>query len=333
MTASPIVDLSINGVPSGLFLGSGLLSLSYRDVHHGESDELSFSVADPNGIWRSGWFIEEGTPVSAVIGFQIGLRVHCGDFVIEEPEAELGSGGHTMTFKALAAYTSKALRTERSEGYDNMSLQDVVAKVAARNGLKPLYKGPALKFRRLSQSKQSDLAFLTRLAEDWGFYFSIKGTQLIFMDRTAVESATPVRILAVVSGEATKNARLRRSSAGCYRKAELSYLDPKSGKKIKVTAEDARVKSDDTLKLDDKVENREQAERLCAAKLAAANDGFATGTVEVVGDPMLVAGQIITLLPLAYGAYAGRWLVTESTHDLGPGGYSTTLTIKGVKDA
>ena len=76
----PFVDLSIAGTPSGLILGGNLKEFVYRDVHHGEVDEISFRLADGSGLWRGGWGIDEGTEVSGLMGYAglLGAKVPCG---------------------------------------------------------------------------------------------------------------------------------------------------------------------------------------------------------------------------------------------------------------
>ena len=85
--------------------------------------------------------------------------------------------------------------------------------------------------------------------------------------------------------------------------------------------------SGDTLKIDDRAESQAHAERLCQARLARANDRLGTGSLTSVGDPSLVAGQVIEL-GRTFGKYAGRWLVTAARHRFSPAGYSTSIDIK-----
>jgi len=59
----PVVDISVAGVNAGLVLGDDLKEFSYRDVHHGEVDDISFRLGDGRGLWRGDWGIDEGTEV------------------------------------------------------------------------------------------------------------------------------------------------------------------------------------------------------------------------------------------------------------------------------
>ncbi len=326
----PFVDLSIAGTPAGLVLGGALKEFTYRDVHHGEVDEVSFKLADGSGLWRGGWGIDEGTEISGVMGYVgLGAKVPCGLYAVGETEAQGDSGGDTALFHAQAAFTSKELRTERSEAYEKMQLTDIIQKGAGRHGLKVVGEIPDLQFERITQDKQSDLSFWTRLAEDWGCYFSVKGDQLIFTTRESIEGALAVRYFELVPGDPATRYSLRKSTHKLYSKAEAKYLHPQSKKLLTAEIKDDRVPSGDTLKIDDRAETQAHAERLCRARLARENDNLGTGQITVVGDPLLLAGQVVQL-GASYGKYAGRWLVTVAQHRFTPSGYTTNIDIKAL---
>lgn len=325
----PIVSLSIGGFVADLVLGGNLRSFTYHDAHHGEVDEVSFEVADPLGLWRGGWGPDEGTEITAACGYA-GLRggfVDCGLYAIDEPSAGGGSSGDTASFGALAAFTSKELRTKRSEGYDDMTLEAIVGAVAERHGLSVTGEIPELIFERISQNKEHDLAFLTRLADEWGCYFSVKGDQLVFTTRESVEDAPAVAHLDLVSGSKIKTWRVRRSTKDLYSKAVAKYLHPKTQQLVEAEAEDDRVPSGDTLKIDERAESQAHAERMVVARLARENDGLGTGDLTLVGNPMLIAGQVVALGG-TFGRYAGRYLITSADQKFDAKGYVTTLQIK-----
>jgi phage protein D len=327
----PFVDLSIAGSPSGVVLGGSLKEFSYNDVHHGAVDEISFTLADGNGLWRGGWGIDEGTEVSGMMGFGglLGVQVPCGLYAVGETGASGDGSGDVATFHAQSAFTSKELRTERSEAFDKMKLAAIIQKGAERHGFVVLGEMPDLFFERITQDKQSDLSFWTRLAEDWGCYCTVKGNQLVFTTRESVETVPAVRVFELVDGDRAMRYTLRKSTHKLYAKAEAKYLNPKSKVVLKAQAADDRVPSGDTLKLDDRAETQSHAERICIARLARANDRLGTGTIVVPGDPLLLSGQVVQL-GATFGKYLGRWLVTNASHKFRSSGYRTTIKIKAL---
>ena len=326
----PFVDLSVGGTPTGWLLDGVLKEFTYTDVHHGAADEIIFTLADGAGLWRSSWGIDEGTEVSGRMGYDgAGTTVPCGLYTVGEVESRGGGDGDVTVFHAQSAFTSKELRTERSEAFEKMRLAAIIFKGADRHGFTVVGDFPNLSFERLTQHKQSDLGFWTRLAEDWGCYTSVKGNQLVFTTRESIEDQPAVRHFDLTDGDPHTRYSLRKSTHKLYARAEVTYLHPKTKDKLKAEAVDARVPSGDTLKLDDRAETQAHAERLCRARLARENDGLGTGKITVVGDPLLLAGQVVQL-GNTYGKYAGRWLVTEARHRFNASGYTTAINIKAL---
>lgn len=327
----PFVDLTIGGSPSGLSLTGALREFTYHDVHHGSVDEISFKVADGSGLWRGGWGIDEGTEISGLMGYadDLGAKVSLGLYTVGETESSGDSGGDIATFVAQAAFTSQELRTERSVAYEKVKLADVIRTGAERHGFDVLGNVPDLFFERLTQDKQSDLAFWTRLAEDWGCYFSVKGKQLVFTAREAIEGAPAVRRFGLQSDDNIIRYNLRKSTHKLWSVATTKYMHPKTKKLVEAEVTDPRVPSGDTLKLDDRAESQAHADRICRARLARENDGLATGSITVVGDPLLLGGQVVEL-GSSFGKYAGRWLVTSADHRFSGSGYTTSIHIKGL---
>ncbi len=150
---------------------------------------------------------------------------------------------------------------------------------------------------------------------------------MIFTTRASIESTAPVRRFDLVEGDPVTRYRFRKSTHKLYAKAVARYLHPGRKETLTATAEDPRVPSGDTLKLDDRVETQAHAERMCVARLARENDDLGTGRITTVGDPLLLAGQVVALGP-RYGRYAGRWLITMAQHRFSSDGYTTSINLK-----
>jgi phage protein D len=332
----PTVSLTVAGVVMPWQIGGDLKEFTYRDVHHGEVDEISFKLADGRGLWRGDWGIDAGTQVSGQMGYSgiFGPLVPCGLYTVGESEAQGDGRGDICVVHAQSAFTSKELRTKRSEAFDNMALKDVLEKGAARHGMTLLGDVPDLTFERLTQTKESDLTFWTRVARDVGAYFSVKGEQLVFTSRASIESSEAVRIfelgsagLSLSGATSLKRYTVRKSTHKLYSKATGKYLHPKTGEVLTAEISDPRVPSGDTLKLTDRGETKAHIEHMLAARLAAENDRLGTGKLTLVGDPLLLAGQVVSL-GASFGTYAGRWLVTSAQHRFTSAGYTTVISIK-----
>ena len=122
------------------------------------------------------------------------------------------------------------------------------------------------------------------------------------------------------------NFRISSSETG-YSEAEVAYSDPKTG-----TTHKARVKSAKkgdsakTLTIQKRVENPEQAVALGKSELHDANVKEQTASLEIMGYPLLAAGQTIELAD--FGSFSGKYFIKSTTHKIsGSSAYSTSLEL------
>ncbi|MBK9083231.1 MAG: late control protein D [Rhizobiales bacterium] len=326
----PKFRIVYKGIDISSEIAPHLIACTYTDKVHGEADEIEVEVQDKDGLWRGGWCPEHGDVVSLAIGYEPGPLAPCGDFEIDEPNARLGRDGDTFSFRGLSAPVSKSLRTRKTKGYERQSLKDVAGKIAGDHGLSIVGAPPDVFFERLTQRRERDLEFLSRLADQFGAYFSVRGRQLVFARRSEVHERAPVYTLAAESGDYV-SADLKKASHKTYSKSKLSYFDGNTKKKIEVEVEDKAVRNGDTLRIDDRVENEGQARSRAKSELEKENLKKRTGNIVLVGDPLLVAGQIVRF-DAGFGAWAGRYVVKTSRHRIARAGYTTNIEINGVGD-
>lgn len=328
MLPRPRFILIYKGVDISSEVSPHLISCTYVDKLHGEADEIEVSVQDSRGLWRGAWCPEHGDIIKLWIGYENGLMLPCGDFEIDEPNAQLGRGGDTMTFRGVSAPVSKALRTKKTTAFENQSLKDIAGKIAGEHGLKVIGTPPDVRFERITQRRERDLEFLSRMADNYGAYFSVKGEQLVFEKRDDVHRRGPVLTIAAGSGTYI-SADLKRSSSGTYSKAKTSYFDRDTKKEIKAEETDADVTNGDTLRLDERVENEGQAKALTKSALQKANLKKRTASLSMVGNPRVCAGSIIAL-GQGFGKWTGKYVVETSRHKIARGGYETSIETNGV---
>jgi uncharacterized protein len=172
------------------------------------------------------------------------------------------------------------------------------------------------------------LEFLTRLADSYGAYFSVRGSRLVFDKRDGVHARAPVLIIPA-SSNLYLSADLKKSAHKTYSKAKICYFDGDTKKKIEAEAKDPKVTNGDELRLDDRVENKGQANARVQSELQKENLKKQTGTVNMVGNPLILAGQIIELAG-DFGVFAGRYIITQSRHCISRQGYTTCIEIAAL---
>ena len=336
--ARPEFRLIYKGVNISDEVKPHLISCTYTDKVHGESDEIEFTVQDHKGLWRGPWCPEHGDSVDLSIGYKGSPLVNCGTFELDEPSPSMGRSGDTMAIKGVATAVTKALRTKKTKGFDNQSLKQVVDKIAAEQGLTVIGPVPDIQFERVTQRRERDLQFLTRLAENFGAYFTVKGSKLVFIERDKVHEREEIMTISEAAGLVDGiiapstvwiSADLKRGAHKTYSKAKATYWDGNRKKKIEVEVEDKGVRTGDTLRIDDRVENESQARARAKAELQKANQKQFSGSMELVGNPYVVAGQTISL-DAGFGKWAQKYVIKQSRHALTRQAYTTNIEFEGV---
>lgn len=324
----PIARLTYNGVPLWDAISSQVLDLTFTDNIEGEADEIALKVHNASGKWFSEWRPEHGDEIEGEYGYVGSIMVPIGTFFVDKPSAAGGRGGDTFSTSGQSAPVTKALRTKKTKAFENQKLGDIAKKVASEHGMEIVGTPPDISFERISQRRETDLAFLKRLAEDYGAFFKVAGKKIVFMPRKDVWDREAIRTLTKGSREINTYS-LNYEAAKTASKAKASYYDGNQKKKIEVEVEDKEVKTGDTLRIDDRVENEGQANALAKSKLQKANLKQWTGSFNVVGDPLLLAGQNVMLS--GYGRWDRKYSISKARHQLTRSGITTAMDIAGVR--
>jgi phage protein D len=307
-------------------------SVSYIDNDEGESDQIEVVLEDVDNLWKNSWYPEKGAKLTLSIGFDSDDRlVDYGDFEIDE--ITVNGPPDTVTIRALAALVKGSLRTKRSKSFENVTLREIAAYIAAKNKLVLQGNIPSVRFDRVTQYREKDLSFLRRISIEYGCLFSVRGSKLIFTVSKDLEAAEAV---ATIDRTEIKTFSLKDKTGDTYKNARSTYRNPGTGKihtanVDKVENRDgytySQISTDDTLEIRSKAENTEQAEKKAEAALHYKNSRQTEGTLVLEGNRVFVAGNNFNLTGL--GILSGKYYIKKSTHKISKsGGYETTIEIK-----
>lgn len=197
-----------------------LISIKYQDKTGQEADELTITLENVDAVWENDWYPEKGAKLSAKIGTEE-LTLNCGDFELDE--IEIASPPDTVVIRAISAGITGSLRTSKSVAHEKTTLKQIVEKVASDNGLTVEGVIGDIQFERITQNRETDLGFLRRLAEKYGFMFSVRGDKLVFTDMVGVMAAASI---ATIDRNDCTSYSIKDKSAKVFRKANLPCFNP-----------------------------------------------------------------------------------------------------------
>jgi phage protein D len=328
----PLFKIFYNGKNITQDLSLYLLSVRYTDKVIGESDDIEITLEDTDRRWVDGWYPTKGDRIKLQMGYE-GSLLDCGEFEVDE--ISMTGPPDVISIRGIAAWVTTPMRTKDSKAHENKTLKEIAEFVAKKNGLELIGQIYTIRIARSSQNQEPDIAYLDRISRQFGYVFSIRGTQLIFTSIFDLEDGLPVK---EIDRNDIASYTITDKTSETYSKAVVKYQDPKT--KSLVTFESKTLPSalspsltdgvkKDVLYIKEKAENRQQAELMANAALHAKNSLQQTISFTIEGDPLLVAGSNILLT--GFGTMSGKYHIMTSTHNHSkPSGYTTDCECKRV---
>ena len=310
-----------------------LISINYTDNLGGQSDELTVDFEDVDGRWLRAWYPEQGDSLSISVGDQFTGLVSWGSFEISEIEYEHPPS--TISLKALSTGITRAQRTPHPKAYEKTTLEKIVRIVAARLKLSVTGTVAKIDIERITQYQETDLEFLTRLAREYGHTFKIVDKTLVFHANAELSKTEPVAILNPAD---IKSIRMRDLIKGVPEEATVTGYDAKKKTTLSVTRKSKpkrpnakrSASADKLVIVANRGESDAQMEARADAALSDAQLSQVAGSISVVGNAKLVAGQVMQLK--GYGKLSGKYLLKNSRHALSKSsGYTLDIEVKMVE--
>lgn len=330
-----------------------LISASYTDNLSGQVDDVSLTLEDKAGLWQSDWMPSKGATLDVTlctynwVGLYDGeADVHLGRFEVDE--IELSSAPDVVTIKAVAITVSdnSTLRsTMRSKTWENISVWKAANDIAWENGMKLYWDcddNPSID--KLEQNDESDLDVLKKICDDAGFALKVTTDTIIVFDEAKYEAADPVieiyhpdtqKIIDIADSDGDKTIERILHSTGysftskirdVYRKCHVKYAQDKDKSVIESTFVDPNKEDGATLEIHQQVSTQAEADRLAKKKLREKNSEECTGSFSSEGQPFLCAGETVEML--GFGAFSGKYIITQAKHDLSSSGYTTSIDVR-----
>jgi phage protein D len=319
-------------------LSQHLLELSYTDKVTGESDELEIVLEDKDGKWSNEWYPDKGASLTIEFGYNNGQVIKPNAFELDEIVTNFSLDGDTVIIKAVgAAFIKSKIKSSRSYAHENKTLREIVNTIAARYGLQVIGDIAHITIGRVTQKREKDITFLSRLASEYGYNFSVRGKKLIFthiLTLEGVKQALSIDKTDILGGSITDKSSLVFSAAN------VKSHNPNTNRVVKSTANINQVQNKDgieftyikegpTHEIRTRTENEQQGRAKAEAALHRFNGLQQTASLSLPGNVLALAGNNTELT--GFGRNSGVWNILSSRHMITrSGGYEVDLELKKI---
>ncbi|MEG0231091.1 MAG: phage late control D family protein [Hafnia sp.] len=361
---APAYSLSLAGASITDKISGRLLSLTMTDNRGFEADQLDIELDDSDGKLS---MPARGAVLSLSLGWKGSPLTNKGQFTVDEVEHR--GAPDTLTIRARSADFRGSLNSRSEVSYHDTTLGEVVKQIAERNQLDVvLANGFAeIAIPHIDQSQESDIKFLTRLAERNGAEVSVKAGKLLFLKAgngvTASGKAIPMMTIERSDGDRhqfaiadrnaytgvtaswlhTKDPKPKKQKVKLQRKAKPKHLralqhpkakPPKANPKAAKPQEEKQGEylageSDNVLALTTIYSTKAQAMRAAQSKWDKLQRGVAEFSINLaMGRADLYPETPVTVKGFKAVIDQQAWTITKVTHTLGDGGYTTALELE-----
>ncbi|MCE8023660.1 contractile injection system protein, VgrG/Pvc8 family [Billgrantia aerodenitrificans] len=323
MSRRPDYRLTLQGQTLHPELRARLGRLRLTDRRGMEADQLDLTLSDHDGRLA---LPPRGAELTLAIGWHGEGLVERGTYIVDE--VEHSGSPDQVSIRARSADMRGDLPGKRSRSWDDLTLEQIIETIAGQHELEPVigqsYLGALVE--HIDQTEESDLHFLTRLAERFDAVATVKARRLLFVAAgqalTASGLEIPTLTLTRRDGDQHRYTSTDRDS---YSGVIAQWHDPT----------DARVH--DVIAGTDENPKRlrpsyaSQADALAAAtsEWQRIQRGHAEFTLQLAeGDPRLMPETPVRLRGWKAEIDATPWIVTEVTHELGDGGFTSSVQLE-----
>ncbi|WP_232832594.1 contractile injection system protein, VgrG/Pvc8 family [Photorhabdus sp. CRCIA-P01] len=292
-----------------------------------------------------------GVEISVAIGWQGEALIHKGFFTVDE----ISHSGppDQLTVTARSADFRQEFNVKREYSWHDISVAKVVSAIAGRYKLKPGVSRQLMNIEidHADQTNESDISFLSRMAEMLGAIVTIKNGMLLFIvpGQGISRSGKPLPVITIKRESGDKH-NFSVADRDAYTGVKAFWLDLSFGKKPATTMKrkSQSDKSPKTAQASSKKEGdylegaegnvyvmrqtfktERIARRAAAAKWAALQRGAAEFSITLArGRPDLYPDLYAQVIGFKTVIDSSEWVITRVVHNIGDSGYTTSLELE-----
>ena len=342
---SPAVDVQLDG-KTVTALNDRLLSLTLTDNRGFEADSLEIVLDDSDGKLT---LPAKGVKISVSLGWNNRPLIFKGIYTVDEishrgPPDQLSISARSADFR-------RTFNVKRDHSWHNITVSNVVAAIASRYELRAGVSEElaAVEIDHADQTNESDISFLTRMAEMLGAVATIKNGMILFITpgKGVSQSGKPLPVIEITRASGDKHS-FRVADRDAYSGVSAYWLDLNVGKPQKVSIKRKRrtpsqEKNQSSTKEGNYLAGEEgnvfvmrrtykterAARRGAAAKWAELQRGAAAFSINLArGRADLFPDQPAKITGFKSTIDEGNWTITRCVHEVSGDGFTTALELE-----
>ncbi len=214
-----------------------------------------------------------------------------------------------------------AIKEKCTESFDNVTLDQILHKIASRHGLKVKNSFPKHAYMHKSHTNTSDLEFMRRLAKELGATFAIKNDTILFRPKNGGDQNSELPIIEI-DAKQTKGLSIEILDKTSYGSAKASWHSTKENRTKSITVGSGKP----VLHVKGSFKNESDARTKAKAALEAANRGTARGSFEYEGINV-IAGAKMKLSNITPG-WPSSFGIKQVRHSWSEAGYTVNVELE-----
>lgn len=321
----PEFSIQADGKDITALINDRLLLMRTTDKPGLESDEFELRIDARDGVLA---LPARGAVLAVHLGYSGQTLTLLGRYTVDE--VELSGPPDTLVIRGKASDLRGSGKTIRSGSWEGVTLQRVVADIAARNGWQAVCP-VTTQIPRIDQYSESDFNFITRVARLHDCTAKLANGQLLVLPRQGGKSASG-KALGVVSLTRAEVSQwqFRLADRTTHKAVRTRHQDSASGRVQAVElANEAAPDGMQPLYTDRHLyPNRSAAEQAARARLASFNRDTASVRLDLPGRTDLFAERSIEARGFLAGL-DGLYLIESVEQVFTSSGWRTTLQCNG----
>lgn len=319
----PSYRLTLAGQRISPEFGARLQSLRLTDRRGLEADQLDIVLEDHDNRLD---LPPRGAELQLALGWQGEGLIDRGTYIVDE--VEHAGSPDTLTIRARSADMREDLPGKRSQSWHELTIADIVTTLAERHDLEPKVS-PTLAgilIEHIDQTDESDMHFLTRLAERYDAVATIKAGNLIFIPAGQGTTASGLEIPPIqLRRQAGDMHRYTVTDRDAFTGVKAYWNDPDHAERQEVIAgEEENLKA-----LRPTYATEADALAAARAEWQRIKRGAASFALDIAeGRPDLYPETPVWLIGWKPQIEATPWLIVEISHELNDTALTTALQME-----